>query len=81
MNLAARMEQTSLPGRIRVSHDFYEMVKDSELGWDERKKCISVKNMGEIDTYLLNPIKRENELTGLLTSLLADRKDDEKRNF
>ncbi|KAL7462136.1 hypothetical protein ACHAXS_002527 [Conticribra weissflogii] len=81
VNLAARMEQTSLPGRIRVSHDFYEMVKDSELEWDERKKCISVKNMGEIDTYLLNPIKRENELTGLLTSLLADRKDDEKRNF
>jgi len=81
VNLAARMEQTSLPGRIRVSNDFYEMVKDSETEWEGDKKCITVKNMGEIDTFLLNPMTREKELTSFLTSMLTDGQSGKEGKF
>ena len=56
VNLAARMEQTSLPNKIRVTESFHNLVSDVEASWDEYK-VISVKNMGEIGTYLLDPLK------------------------
>ncbi len=59
MNLAARMEQTSLPGKIRVTDDFYKLVCDTEVNWEEHSR-IAAKNMGEIDTHLLDPMKDDN---------------------
>lgn len=53
VNLAARMEQTSQPDKIRVTKDFYEMVADVEDNDWEEFSTISVKNMGEVGTYLL----------------------------
>ncbi len=48
------MEQTCQPDKIRVTKDFYEMVADVEGNdWGEFS-MISVKNMGEVGTYLLN---------------------------
>ena len=53
--MAARMEQTSQPSRIRVSKDFHDLVGDAESGWME-KEIIPIKNMGEVESYLLDPI-------------------------
>mmetsp|Transcript_29057 Transcript_29057/g.60439 ORF Transcript_29057/g.60439 Transcript_29057/m.60439 type:complete len:978 (-) Transcript_29057:154-3087(-) len=53
VNLAARMEQTSQPDKIRVTTNFYEMVADVEGNEWEEFSTISVKNMGEVGTYLL----------------------------
>lgn len=52
VNLACRMKQTCPPNRIRVTKAFYEALP--EENWQE-KEIISVKNMGEVETYVLNP--------------------------
>ena len=54
--MAARMEQTSSPGRIRVTKDFHDIVGDVETCWNE-KEVIELKNMGHMETYLLDPIE------------------------
>lgn len=56
VNLSARMEQTSLPSHIRVTKDFYDLVADVEDQWEACEE-IEIKNMGTVDTYLLNPLK------------------------
>ena len=58
------MEQTSLPSKIRVTKDFHDLVSDVETVWEEHN-VISVKNMGEIDTYLFNPLIRDFDLDEL----------------
>lgn len=52
VNIAARMEQNSTPGRINISGSTYELIKD-------KFKCtyrgkIEAKNKGEIDMYFVN---------------------------
>jgi len=54
--MAARMEQTSLPSCIRVTKDFHDLVGDAQSGWME-KEVLPLKNMGDMETYLLNPIE------------------------
>ena len=54
VNLAARMEQTCLPSRIRVTKDFFDLLPKTKE-WQQKER-IAVKNMGEVDTYLLNPL-------------------------
>lgn len=61
VNMAARMEQTSLPSCIRATKEVYDLIGDAETGWGE-KEITPLKNMGEVETYLLNPIEcRMNE--------------------
>lgn len=55
VNLAARMKQTCPPNRIRVTKEFFDTIPLTE-DWQE-KEVISVKNMGQVETYLLNPLK------------------------
>ncbi len=60
--MAARMEQTSLPGRIRVSRAFHDLVTaDPGPGagpgpgpeeW-EGPEAVAIKNMGVAETFLL----------------------------
>lgn len=52
------MEQTSQASMIRVSKDFHDLVGDAETGWME-KSSVSVKNMGTVVSYLLDPIDRD----------------------
>ena len=54
VNMAARMKETCLPSRIRVTKDFFDALPRSET-WQE-KEIILVKNMGEVETYLLDPL-------------------------
>jgi hypothetical protein len=49
------MEQTSLPSRIRVTEDVYKLVSDDEEDFAGEYKVITVKNMGEVGTWLLDP--------------------------
>ena len=56
VNMAARMEQTSLPSMIRVTKDYHDLVGDYETGWED-SEMIDVKNMGGVVTYLLNPVE------------------------
>lgn len=52
--MAARMEQTSFPSKIRVTEDFYDLVSDDKQNiWSDRS-VITVKNMGEVGTYVLS---------------------------
>ena len=61
VNMAARMEQTSQSNCIRVTKDFHDLVADTETGWLE-KEVIALKNMGDMETYLLDPLElRINE--------------------
>jgi class 3 adenylate cyclase len=54
VNMAARMEQTSKPNHIRATQNFHDLIGNNEMGWQE-KETVAIKNMGEVDTYLLNP--------------------------
>ena len=68
VNLAARMEQTCTPSKIRVTKDFFQTLSESEGKILEAKEVISVKNMGQVETYLLNPLHEEHECTFLPTN-------------
>ncbi|HUH33615.1 MAG TPA: adenylate/guanylate cyclase domain-containing protein, partial [Daejeonella sp.] len=57
VNTASRMESNGEPGRVNISADTYEMVKDRYLCTYRGK--ILAKNVGEIDMYFV-----ESELTG-----------------
>jgi class 3 adenylate cyclase len=51
VNLAARMEQSGVPGKINISQHTYEIVKD-QFTCIHRGK-IEAKNKGEIDMYFV----------------------------
>ena len=51
VNLAARMEQSGIPGKINISHHTYEAVKD-QFTCIHRGK-IEAKNKGEMDMYFV----------------------------
>ena len=51
MNLAARMEQSGEPGKINISQDTYEIIKDRFTCI--RRGRIEAKNKGEIDMYFV----------------------------
>lgn len=57
VNIAARMEGVSQPGRLAVSGTTYELIKD-------RFDCIAlgqktVKNIGDVEVYLVNRLRPE----------------------
>ncbi len=49
---ASRMESNGLPGRVNISADTYELVKD-RFECSYRGK-IDAKNVGEIDMYFVD---------------------------
>jgi len=51
VNIASRMESGGTPGRIQVTQQTYELLKDEfEL---EPRGTIAVKGMGEMETWYL----------------------------
>ena len=56
VNMAARMEQNSQASCIRVTKDFHDTIGDAEKGW-KPKEVIPLKNMGDMETYLLDPLE------------------------
>jgi len=51
VNLAARMEQSGVPGKINISQQTYELVKQ-QFNCVYRGK-IEAKNKGEIEMYFV----------------------------
>jgi class 3 adenylate cyclase len=60
VNMAARMEQTCTANMIHVTEAFHDLIGDNETGWECKEK-VQIKNMGEVNAYLLDPFKREDE--------------------
>jgi class 3 adenylate cyclase len=56
VNVAARMEQNSLPGRVNISGATYELVKDRFVC--EHRGQIHAKNKGDMDMYFVNGVRR-----------------------
>lgn len=57
VNTASRMESSGEPGRINISRDTYELVK--EFFECEFRGQIKAKNKGEIEMYFVNDVKPE----------------------
>ena len=56
VNTASRMETYGKPGRLNVSHDCYEHIKDE---FDcESRGMVEVKHKGKIDMYFVNGLKK-----------------------
>merc|ERR1711977_769257 len=52
VNTASRMESTGLPGRMQISEDTYELVREgSESQWEQRG-LVEVKGKGKMKTYI-----------------------------
>jgi len=52
VNTASRMESTGLPGRLQISEDTYELVREgSESQWEQRG-LVAVKGKGTMKTYI-----------------------------
>jgi class 3 adenylate cyclase len=60
VNMAARMEQTCTANMIHVTETFHDLIGDNEIGWECKEKVL-IKNMGEVNAYLLDPFKEEDE--------------------
>lgn len=56
VNIAARMEQTCPAGMVHVSGAFQKLIGDDVVTWQE-KRLTHVKNIGELETWLLNPMR------------------------
>jgi len=57
VNTAARMEQSSTPGRITVSETTYELIKEGFLCEDRGE--INAKHKGKIQMYYVNGFRGE----------------------
>ena len=57
VNIASRIESSSVPGRINISETTYELVKDFFVC--EHRGKVSAKNKGEIHMYFLDRLKPE----------------------
>lgn len=57
VNLASRIESSSVPGKINISETTYELVKDFFVC--EHRGKVSAKNKGEVRMYFLNRLKPE----------------------
>ncbi len=57
VNIASRIESSSVPGKINISETTYELVKDFFVC--EHRGKVSAKNKGEIHMYFLDRLKPE----------------------
>jgi class 3 adenylate cyclase len=51
VNVASRMESSGAPGKVNISGDTYELVKD--IFTCEYRGKVKAKNKGEIDMYFV----------------------------
>lgn len=62
VNVAARMESSGVPGKINISHQTYEMIKDY---FDcEYRGEIEAKYIGIVKMYFVNKLKKEYSVDG-----------------
>ena len=51
VNLSSRMESSGVPGKVQISEETYEAVKDKYETTE--RGTITVKGMGQVKTYIL----------------------------
>ena len=51
VNMASRMEKTSLTNQIQVSQSTYELIKDQFVF--ESRGPVAIKGKGDVETYIL----------------------------
>ena len=56
VNTASRMESSGIPGKVNISGDTYNLIKDHFICTYRGK--IEAKNKGEIDMYIVEKIKK-----------------------
>ncbi|MEN8168280.1 MAG: adenylate/guanylate cyclase domain-containing protein [Pseudomonadota bacterium] len=59
VNMASRMESHGVPGKIQITRDTYELLKDACICVPRGK--VSVKGKGEMETWILEGIKADHE--------------------
>ena len=59
VNIASRMESNSLPGRINISHNTYELIQQ-HFNCEYRGE-LEVKNRGFLKMYFVNGVKETSE--------------------
>jgi class 3 adenylate cyclase len=75
VNIASRMESNGFPGRVNISYNTYELIKDKFVCSPRGK--IYAKNVGEIDMFFVeheidpNSVKRPPNLTALEAMTLS----------
>jgi class 3 adenylate cyclase/GAF domain-containing protein len=57
VNIASRIESSSVPGKVNISETTYELVKDFFVC--EHRGKVSAKNKGQIDMHFLDRLKPE----------------------
>jgi class 3 adenylate cyclase len=82
MNTTARVESTSLPGRVQLSKDTAELVMKGGKGhWlEERKDRVSAKGKGEIETYWLKATFYQQNATRSTTGSIVGEYDTESND-
>jgi class 3 adenylate cyclase len=82
MNTTARVESTSLPGRVQLSKDTAELVMKGGKGhWlEERKDRVSAKGKGEIETYWLKATFYQQNATRSTSGSIVDEYDTESND-
>jgi class 3 adenylate cyclase len=67
VNLAARLESTGEVGKVHISEDLYEKVKDF-FECEKRPELIEAKNIGKVQSYFVHRIKPElsEDVLGLI---------------
>jgi guanylate cyclase len=51
VNIASRMESHGVPGKIQITRDTYELIKDEFEC--ERRGMLAIKSKGEMETWFL----------------------------
>jgi class 3 adenylate cyclase len=54
VNTASRMESNSEVGRVNISQDTYELIKDDSYFSFEKRGKIQVKGKGELEMYFVS---------------------------
>ncbi|KAG2379476.1 hypothetical protein C9374_006593 [Naegleria lovaniensis] len=79
INVASRMESTSLPGRIQISRSTYERVYD--LGFDFEERNVEVKGKGITQCYLLHPSHHADPLAPIKPQVFVELGSDHLDNL
>lgn len=58
VNLASRMESTGEVGRVHITSETYEKIKDY-FDCEKRAELVEAKNIGKVQTYFANRLKAE----------------------
>jgi len=59
VNMASRMESHGIPGKIQITRDTYELLKDACICVPRGK--VPIKGKGEMETWFLEGIKADHE--------------------